>query len=421
MYRKEIIYMGLFQNDIREGSAGYFKAEKKDNAYRLELQVKNIPGAVTGSFPVRLQSKTGWREADALVMKNGSGKWNGSMTEEVWRVEIPLSNFMKIKGESRYFPTTELPGGEPSPDRRENADMRTGQSPDRSENVDRAEQLSGRQGNADVRSGQLPDRPKNADMHIGQSSDRWENADMRTGQSSDRWENTDVRTEQLSDRWENADVRTGQLLDRRENTDMRAGQLSDRQEKAAAWADGRKIKREEAQTRSPEISLYPEREGTAGSSSETGPVMRAEALRMPQQNRPAWKKAERGGGRSGQREEKTEHVPLYENKWEQLLTTYEQIHPYGDNRIYVKLEPKDFIVLRENYQHLVNNSFLLHGFYNYRYLILGKEKDFYLGVPGVFYEREKMVALMFGFEAFECEGSEAEEGKFGYYLRKVEL
>ena len=120
-------------------------------------------------------------------------------------------------------------------------------------------------------------------------------------------------------------------------------------------------------------------------------------------------------------EQRSEHVPLYENKWEQLLTTYEQIHPYGDNRIYVKLEPKDFIVLRENYQHLVNNSFLLHGFYNYRYLILGKEKDFYLGVPGVFYEREKMVALMFGFEAFECEGGEAEEGKFGYYLRKVEL
>lgn len=122
-----------------------------------------------------------------------------------------------------------------------------------------------------------------------------------------------------------------------------------------------------------------------------------------------------------ERTTKSEHIPLYENKWEQLMSTYEQIHPYGDNRVYVKLQPKDFIILRENYQHLVNNSFLLHGFYNYRYLILGKENGFYLGVPGVFYEREKMVALMFGFEAFECEGGEAEEGKFGYYLRKVEL
>lgn len=118
---------------------------------------------------------------------------------------------------------------------------------------------------------------------------------------------------------------------------------------------------------------------------------------------------------------KIETSPLYESKWEQLLSAYEQIHPYGDNRIYIKLEPKDFIVLRSNYQHLVNNSFLLHGFYNYRYVILGKEKDYYIGVPGVFYEREKMVALMFGFEAFECEGGEAEEGKFGYYLRKVEI
>lgn len=112
---------------------------------------------------------------------------------------------------------------------------------------------------------------------------------------------------------------------------------------------------------------------------------------------------------------------LCEDKWEQLMQSYDQIHPYGDDRIYIKLEPRDFTVLRSGYQHLVNNSFLLHGFYNYRYLILGKEKDFYIGVPGVFYEREKMVAMMFGFEAFECEGGVAEEGKFGYYLRKVEL
>lgn len=112
---------------------------------------------------------------------------------------------------------------------------------------------------------------------------------------------------------------------------------------------------------------------------------------------------------------------LKEDKWEQILDTYEQIHPYGDERIYVKLTPKDFIILSAKYQHLVNNSFLLHGFYNYRHVILGKEREYYLGVPGVYYEREKMVALMFGFEAFECAGGESRDGEFGYYLRKVEL
>lgn len=119
--------------------------------------------------------------------------------------------------------------------------------------------------------------------------------------------------------------------------------------------------------------------------------------------------------------EKTQSAGVKEDKWEQILDTYDKIHPYGDDRLYVKLEPKDFVLLQEKYQHLVNNSFLLHGFYNYRYVILGKEKGYYLGVPGVFYEREKMMALMFGFEAFECEGGTAKEGDFGYYLRKVEL
>ena len=113
---------------------------------------------------------------------------------------------------------------------------------------------------------------------------------------------------------------------------------------------------------------------------------------------------------------------LKEDKWEQILDTYDNIHPYGDERVYVKLEPKDFIIMSGKYQHLVNNSFLLHGFYNYRHVILGKEGEvYYMGVPGVFYEREKMVALMFGFEAFECESGESKTGEFGYYLRKVEL
>lgn len=119
---------------------------------------------------------------------------------------------------------------------------------------------------------------------------------------------------------------------------------------------------------------------------------------------------------------------ILNDKWRQLMQVYPVVHPYEDDREYVTIEPKDFVIMSGDYQHLANNSFLLHGFYNYRHIILGKEKDtanpagsFYLGVPGVYYEREKMVALMFGFEAFECRGGKAEPGKFGYYLRKVKI
>ena len=120
-------------------------------------------------------------------------------------------------------------------------------------------------------------------------------------------------------------------------------------------------------------------------------------------------------------------IPASEDKWDQLQRTYKVVHPFGDERIFLSIEPKDFIVLQASYQRLVNNSFLLHGFYNYRHLILGPDRNlggdgncFYIGVPGAYFEREKMVAVMFGFEGFECDGA-VEIGKFGYYMRRVEL
>lgn len=113
-------------------------------------------------------------------------------------------------------------------------------------------------------------------------------------------------------------------------------------------------------------------------------------------------------------------------KWEQLLKEYPNVHPFSDERVFISIEPKDFLILEESCQRLVHNSFLLHGFYNYRHVILGKDKKmgsnsetcFYLGVPGTFFEREKQVAVMFGFEGFESAGA-VEIGKFGYYMREV--
>lgn len=116
----------------------------------------------------------------------------------------------------------------------------------------------------------------------------------------------------------------------------------------------------------------------------------------------------------------------YSDKWEQLSHIYPQIHPFDDERTYLSISPKDFIVLCREYQKMVHNSFLLHGFYNYHHLLLGKieekgERHYYLGVPGNFYTREKMVAEMFGFEAFEGNKNPASPGDFGYYMKRVEI
>ena len=117
---------------------------------------------------------------------------------------------------------------------------------------------------------------------------------------------------------------------------------------------------------------------------------------------------------------------LQPDKWEQLRKIYPVVHPIREEEEYLKIAPKDFVIFTERYQELVHNSFLLHGYYNYKHLILGRrEKDgeavYYLGVPGTFHEREKTVAVMFGFEAFDGKREPAENGDFGYYLRRVEI
>ena len=80
-------------------------------------------------------------------------------------------------------------------------------------------------------------------------------------------------------------------------------------------------------------------------------------------------------------------------------------------------------------EELYYNSFLRHGFYRYRYFIVGKD---FIGVPDHFYEREAIAAGMMGFPYFmeaefveDCnlDGETRDElpkqGSFGYYLKKI--
>ena len=123
---------------------------------------------------------------------------------------------------------------------------------------------------------------------------------------------------------------------------------------------------------------------------------------------------------------KPKQMQILPNKWEQLNRIYPKIQPFGDVREYLSIAPCDFIILSEHYQELVQNSFLLHGYYNYGHLILtkireGLEENYYLGVPGVYFEREKQAALLFGFEGFEGDGEAVTDGSFGYYMKHVEI
>ena len=324
MYQKEIIYIGLYKEGSRVGSAGFLKVENRERESRLHLKVQNIPLGISGRFPIRVHNGNGWKEINGITVQDGSGSWEEKLLEAADRVivQVILPGEYYLEGRSKTAGEMAVPG---------NSDAVKEEEPVKEESVVRA-------------------------LNTVKKESTVKEVDAVKKESAVR--ETDAVKEESA-------VREMNVV-KKEGTMKKTG------------------------TRTETILIKEELPRRATESTFTVPQT------MPEHN-------------------------LKEDKWEQILDTYEKIHPYDDERVYVKLEPKDFVILQSKYQHLVNNSFLLHGFYNYRYIILGKEQDYYLGVPGVFYEREKMVALMFGFEAFECPGGNVRAGEFGYYLRKVEL
>ena len=67
----------------------------------------------------------------------------------------------------------------------------------------------------------------------------------------------------------------------------------------------------------------------------------------------------------------------------------------------IKIQRRDIAQLKRCEWRLANNSFLLHGYYNYHHLLPILEKDqCWLGVPGIYHPREGQAAEAFGFPKF---------------------
>ena len=75
MYHKEIIYMGLYKEESRIGSAGFLKVENREREGKLHLKIQNIPLGISGRFPIRVYDGDGWKEIDGIAVQEGRGSW----------------------------------------------------------------------------------------------------------------------------------------------------------------------------------------------------------------------------------------------------------------------------------------------------------------------------------------------------------
>lgn len=93
----------------------------------------------------------------------------------------------------------------------------------------------------------------------------------------------------------------------------------------------------------------------------------------------------------------------WNDTWERMAEEHEIFQLADDREItYIRIELKELRELPGKYWYLGNNSFLLHGFFNYHYLILGKfrEERWFIGIPGIYQRQERVMAAIFGFPEF---------------------
>lgn len=135
--------------------------------------------------------------------------------------------------------------------------------------------------------------------------------------------------------------------------------------------------------------------------------------------------------------EKCEDCPYHKKRMEQkeetdafekMIAEYPKLPIYGATELFncVRIHPKDIGKLDMRNWKLGVNSFLTHGFYTYQYLLLGKmrfddgSEHAIIGVPGVFSNREKYLANMFGFEQFiPVKKTGVKTGEFGYWIVEI--
>lgn len=116
-------------------------------------------------------------------------------------------------------------------------------------------------------------------------------------------------------------------------------------------------------------------------------------------------------------------VPVF--SWKRLLETYPQVTPFFDEEIHncLQLSPKDLPLLGSYGIPCGNNQFFLYGSHAFQHFLLGKIEHedhtcYILAVPGIYEERERLLAGLFGFPYFKsARAKNTQTGQFGYWYR----
>ena len=466
-YDRKVVYLDYLERGEKVKNGGFVKWETRGKTSRIQIHIRGLYPTDTLRGEIQLISRKSVSTADSVKINFGAGEyvavWDNENLAgtavsyaECDGVQVRLSESRLLLGQWRerealpqnateVSQIIEKDGLEKASENVvpvyepyvEAAEAGTGKKEDAGWKADTGQAVFTER---EASTKQEMDAGSNASIeqaaNTGQTASIGLEADTNRTASKEQEGDADwaARIEQEADTDWKARIEAEAKADRTASREQKAdtdGKTGIGWEMSAGWGAG--VRQEVSARREAGTGQNAGTKREADTERETALGQKAEIRQESDKKKKAETERQEDGGLTAETKETAEirqtpkcGVLLSGDKWEQLNKQYPHIHPFGDAREYLSITPRDFIILSRKYQNLVQNSFLLHGYYNYGHVILTKIKErdgesFYLGVPGVYFTREKQAALMFGFEGFEAGTEQAVDGGFGYYMKQVDI
>lgn len=450
-YKRFIAYFYEYIDGKRQRNAGFLKAERRGDLWRLQLQLragrwpeeglqifgyvdegKHCPAVLLGrayaqkeNLTKRLQFGTDTLGTDGLRFENLSGIWipcdkrkcyishwlEGEMRPErlIWPEKTPMEEAAQMRSHPKETPLEETAQMRPHPEKTSAAEKRT--EPEIQpvkKNEDPGYQLEEQPSEQAARSGEMPVKEKAA-------------VEGKTA------EDIPVKGKAVPEtglQQEKATAEGRPSEEKREKACQEKKSENDTSEEKRLLAKGsveQGIKLEEC----PRMETCLKEEKQTEQKEE---MLLSDSKKETEDEKPVGKpdlEKEKRTKRSCLEAEEIPEVPHSQrlDDWLLLQQSHRSMQPFETEEFScLRICPRDIMWLRQRGWPVGRNSFLMQGFWQFRHLILAKDGagDFFLCVPGQENAKNQPYATAFGFPEFRRAKASADfPGNFGYWCRRL--
>lgn len=447
-YQRLISYIYAYEGGIRGKNIGFAKLETRAGQCRITVSVRKI---FIGGNPIGVYLLAGQEEIriGTLFARNGAGEFRAVVnarniegsgrtleeccglsvhdTESAWRAyttiwedavahaaEVDLEKVTAKEVRAAQARRERQAGPQREAAEEEEAEAGLQREAEEAESSSRQEGEAGLQQEAqEEKEEEAGSRREEAEEEKAEAGSRREVQEEEEAEAGSQQEaQEEEKTESGSQREALPISREIERELEREELD-RLGILHIRKNEAAAEESGKAAQGEKAPDGREEASRGRDPKPPSGGSRLREELRSRETLPLPEIPVPFRETEDPAGERE---------------LWDSLRSRFPKIlaFDYADGCEILAIKPQDIGLLpRENWGY-GSNSFLLHGYYHYRYLILarlnqpGRSGRYLLGVPGHYQSNEKYMAAMFGFPDFVLSKRQPPgDSRFGYWYADI--